>query len=93
MKPLKHESCDMRNALTNPQSYCSELDSGNDIIGSRDIDGIHGIVAKFTRLGCWCERITGLILVVSIDDLCGFEDAIPHPDCQISRHCGQPTDK
>ena len=23
-KPLKHESCDTRNALTNPQSYCGE---------------------------------------------------------------------
>ena len=25
LKPPKHESCDMRNALTNPQSYCGEL--------------------------------------------------------------------
>ena len=26
LKPPKHESCDMRNAVTNPQSYCGEED-------------------------------------------------------------------
>ena len=52
-----------------------KVHAGNYIIGSSDIDGIHGKVAELARLRCRCEWIARLILVVCVHRLGGFSDA------------------